>query len=144
MKDNPGYASRERLSHLQSIADQLNGATNDVSQQIRNLRDEHHRLNRRLRDLEGAPGMERLNSEDQRRHLAEQLEALDADVALLNDRYRRLSTDSQIARATYNAAVRRARELGLPIPNDGRGDPFAPAPTRFPPTNATAENGETK
>lgn len=141
---DPRFASRERLTHLRTLADQRSGAANHIAEQIRNLHSEKQRLDRRRSELEGLPGAPRIGAKEPHRQLTAQIEGIDADIAELTPIRDRLSREHATTRATFDAALRRARELGLATPIDASGDEFAPEPTRFPAAAEVPEQGVLK
>lgn len=143
MKHDPRFDSRARLAHLEALADQRSLASHEIGQRRQNLRLERQRLARRRDDLDDGPSFGRNLNEGEVKRLNEQIEAIDLDLADLDDRYQRLGQEHQQARTTYIRAKARAKELGLPIPNDASGDPYAGEPTRFEP-EVEAPNGGTQ
>ena len=139
MKTNQYDASR--LGELEHFAAAHRAAALEANTRVRNLTEQLNADRRRLEKLEA----ERYGwrSEDERRRLAARIEARGTDIASATARRDRASAAHQQARATYNAARDRARELNLAIPATGEGDEFPIAATEFG-NPETSEKGSEK
>ena len=128
MNTNPAY-DPSRVGELEHLAAANRAAALEANTRVRNLTEQLNADRRRLEKLEAERGGWR--SENERRRLAARIEARGTDIAAATARRDRASAAHQQARATYNAARDRARELNLAIPATGEGDEFPIAATEF-------------